>query len=98
MLKNSQKVAIYNLESTMSQNFNGSKKNRKVLYYRKIVIGNPKFKLGIQMLGGKPIYSVNCTKSAHICASKFSNYLGRELGIPFRGNVDYILWMAIYKI
>ena len=29
MLKNSHKVAIHNLESTMSQNYNGSKKIRK---------------------------------------------------------------------
>ena len=86
MLKNSHKVAIHNLESTVSQNFNGSKKillrmhailfNPKVLYYRKIVIGNPKFKLGIQMLGRKPTYAANCTKSAGICATKFSKFLG----------------------
>ena len=43
-----------------------------------------KFKLGIQMLDGNPIYIVNCTKSARMCATKFSDFLGWGM---FLGNV-----------
>ena len=30
------------------------------------------------LLGGKPFNAVKCTKSSHRCATKFSNFLGRD--------------------
>ena len=36
------------------------------------------FLLKIQILGGKTIYAVNCTRSARGLTSKFSNFLGGD--------------------